>query len=105
HFEGRFGVTPQSEPSWRDANLEGLTALVIDPSATGREIVDEILRQWNIIPVLAADAGTALALIEAAKKRGERYGLMIVDCDAPGGLERMKDIVDDPDLTAVPIVM
>ena len=45
------------------------------------------MRQWNILPDLAADAGTALARIEGAKKRGERYGLMILDCDAPGAAD------------------
>ncbi len=102
HFEARFGLPPELEPSFRDASLAGLTALVVDPSATGREIVDEILRQWNILPDLAADAGTALARIEGAKKRGERYGLMILDCDAPGAAE---ELASNPELTDLPMVM
>src|SRR5258706_15394739 len=98
-FEGRFGLTQEAEPSFRDASLAGLTALVVDPSATGREIVDEILRQWSILPELAPDSSTALARIEGAKKRGTPYALMIVDCDAPGTAE---ELASNPELTDIP---
>jgi CheY-like chemotaxis protein len=105
HFDAHFALTRPDEPAFRDTSLAGVTALVVDTSATGRGIVEGILRQWDIIPVLAAGAGPALALIEEG---GKRYELMIVDCDSAGtagGLELLEEIASDPEFADTPVVM
>ena len=62
----------------------GLRVLVVDDNDTNRRILDETLRQWDLVPTLAADAKAALAALDAATAGPGPFDLLLVDAHMPG---------------------
>jgi signal transduction histidine kinase/DNA-binding response OmpR family regulator len=62
----------------------GLRVLVVDDNETNRRILDETLRQWGLVPTLAADAKAALAVLETSPSGRDRFDLLLVDAHMPG---------------------
>ncbi len=109
HFLARFGVgrvTSASELAGR-VDLSGTRVLVVDDNATNRRILQDLLRQWHMEPILAAGAHQALEELDAACKRGEPLGLVLTDASMPDmdGLELVKQIRQRPHLGRVSIIV
>jgi two-component system sensor histidine kinase/response regulator len=62
----------------------GLRVLVVDDNETNRRILEETLRLWAFVPVLAADGKAALAALDAARLAGTPFDLLLVDVHMPG---------------------
>jgi signal transduction histidine kinase/CheY-like chemotaxis protein len=68
-----------------DANqVAGRRALVVDDNDTNRRILAEVLRGWNVEATMAASGESALQEVEAARERGHRYDILLVDVHMPG---------------------
>jgi CheY-like chemotaxis protein len=79
-FSAEFGVAADatcSEPLSIDP--AGLKVLVVDNHPASRRILEKSLKKWNMIPTLAADGFSALALLER-----QAFDLMVLDVQMPG---------------------
>ena len=86
HFTARFGL--REEPADRLVteelvNLNNLFVLVVDDNDTNRRILEEMLTNWRMKPMVVDGGRTALAAIELAKKAGEGFPVIILDVDMP----------------------
>jgi signal transduction histidine kinase/CheY-like chemotaxis protein len=60
-----------------------LNVLIVDDSATNREILEDVLRGWGMRPT-AVDLGTkALTLMEKAKASGSPFAVVLLDAHMP----------------------
>jgi signal transduction histidine kinase/ligand-binding sensor domain-containing protein/DNA-binding response OmpR family regulator len=59
---------------------EGKRALIVDDNNTNRTILYEQLIQWNMVPVMAADAYEAIAVLE----NDAAFDLILTDMEMPG---------------------
>ncbi len=64
-------------------SLKGVRVLVVDGSATSRQIVDHNLAAWNMQAELAGTAKEGLEILRAAAERGTPYDLVIADLQLP----------------------
>jgi len=64
HFTAALGKA--ADVPANKQSLAGVSVLVVDPSASSRASLGEVLRQFGMKPVLAADASGALAALEGA---------------------------------------
>jgi len=86
----------------RDADLDGVTALVVDDNAPQRTVVSEYLTDWGMDVTTAGSGADALQAMRSAATRGRPFALALLDRDMPGmdGLELTNAIVMEPALTA-----
>jgi CheY-like chemotaxis protein len=110
HFTVRLGL--QAGPvvrlfPERLENLLNLPILVVDDNATNRRILDEMLKNWRMIPTMADSGPSALKILEKAREAGEPYRLLLCDVNMPDmdGFEMVKRIKQHPDLESPTIMM
>jgi PAS domain S-box-containing protein len=102
------GVLTPSRPSAAEqALVRGLPVLVVDDNATNRRILEEVLRNWQMKPTLAAGAGPALELLERAARAGEPFALALIDGHMPemDGFTLAGRIKQRPDLARTVLIM
>jgi signal transduction histidine kinase/CheY-like chemotaxis protein len=71
----------------------GLRVLVVDDNATSRQVLDELLRSWRLLPTVAASAREALERLRVSAG-SESFGLVLLDADLgqTDGLELAAEI-------------
>jgi two-component system, sensor histidine kinase and response regulator len=110
HFTARFGFSVMTAETHATVGMEALRdlrVLVVDDNATNRRILEELLRKWQMKPVLAEGGRQALELLIQAKARGAPFPLVLLDSQMPemdgfGAVERMRQ---DPRLAASAVIM
>jgi PAS domain S-box-containing protein len=80
---------PKSNEATEDRTLRleqlgRMPVLVVDDNPTNRRILKEILTTWRFAPELADGGPAALSLIDDAKRSGNNFALVILDCMMPG---------------------
>ncbi len=87
--------------------LHGLRVLVVDDTATNRQILDEMLRHWHMEPTLARSASAALDLLCASCHAGAPYRLVLTDAHMPDvdGFSMIEIMRQDPVLAATNVIM
>ena len=90
-----------------DVVVAGVRALVVDDNATNREILQRQLQGWNMEVACAADAESALALLERAHTAGEAFQLAVLDMHMPrtDGLQLAGAIRANPALAGTRLVV
>ena len=90
-----------------DVVVARVRALVVDDNATNREILQRQLQGWNMEVACAADAESALALLERAHAAGEAFQLAVLDMHMPrtDGLQLAGAIRANPALAATRLVV
>jgi two-component system sensor histidine kinase/response regulator len=68
----------------KQSELEGVKVLVVDDNATNRSILQATLRLWKMDPVVCSGGMEAILEMENAARKGERFGLVILDGQMPG---------------------
>jgi len=109
HFELSLPVTS------RDALLQyqqtgrvaGMHVLVADDNATNRRLLQEMLNNWKMIPVVVDSGAAALAELERAAANGQPYALAILDVQMPGmdGFELAERILSHPEYVSATVMM
>ena len=91
----------------RPTGLEGLRVLVVDDNATNRRILEEMLASWHMKPTTVSAAAEAIDALHEASAGGERFDVMISDCQMPDvdGFMLAKRIKHDRRIAQTPIVM
>jgi CheY-like chemotaxis protein len=110
HFTVRLGVVrnltaPLSAPE--PANLEGLRVLVVDDNATNRRILQQMLHNWRMKPVVADGGARALTELRRASDEGEPFRLVLLDAMMPemDGFAVAEQIRRQPELAGATIMM
>jgi CheY-like chemotaxis protein len=68
----------------KQSELEGVKVLVVDDNATNRSILQATLRLWKMDPVVCSGGMEGILEMENAARKGERFGLVILDGQMPG---------------------
>ena len=97
----------RSGPNLRSAELESLHVLIVDDNETNRMILDEMLKNWRMVPTLADSGEAALMAMRWARDQGNSFRLVLLDGHMPGmdGFEVARRIKSDPSLAGATIMM
>jgi len=89
------------------ANLEDLRVLVVDDNSTNRCIMEEMLQNWRMRPVLAESGQSALEVMTEAHKSGRPFKLIILDMNMPvmDGFELAEKIRKQEEYSNIPIMI
>ncbi len=107
-FTARFAVAAgASLPPGLDPDLAGQRALVVDDSATQREILERQLRQWGLDVVAVATGPAAMAALREARSAGQPIRLGVIDETMPvtDGFTLARLIKGDPGLASAQLVL
>ncbi len=86
YFTVRMGVSDEDRlPVWAvpSVRLDGKRVLVVDDNATNRLILREMLAEWGMEALVAADGFRAQELLEGEAARGASVDLAILDVQMP----------------------
>ena len=86
HFTARFAageLKPQSTSPALEAELTGLSVLVVDDNKTNRRILCEMTRGWGMRPSAAESGAIALAALETAEEKGDPFRVILIDGNMP----------------------
>jgi signal transduction histidine kinase/CheY-like chemotaxis protein/HPt (histidine-containing phosphotransfer) domain-containing protein len=64
--------------------LDGLRVLIVDDNATNRHILQEMLRNWRMVPTVADGGEAALVELARASESGQDFDLVLLDAIMPG---------------------
>ncbi|MBW3597066.1 MAG: response regulator, partial [Planctomycetes bacterium] len=86
--------------------LRGTPVLIVDDNSANRRILRDMLRHWEMQPVLAANAEQALARLRQGE-HGRRFPLVLLDALMPGmdGFDLAGRIQSDPQLSTSTVLM
>ncbi len=89
------------------SDLHEQNILVVDDNATNRQLLDQLLTQWQVKHELTDSGETALAAMKVAVETGRPYSITIIDITMPGmdGIELGSRIKKDHRLTDTHLVM
>jgi PAS domain S-box-containing protein len=95
-FTARLGIQPDQSAHAVAAspNLQNLRALIVDDNDSALEIMSGILKSFHLEVSVASSSEAGIAELEAAKKRGAPYHLVLLDWKMPcvDGLEAVRRI-------------
>ena len=106
-FTGSFQLSSAEPERQQIEALRGVPILVVDDNETNRFILEEILKLWNMRPVLAESAAEALREMNRAADDLRPYGIALLDCMMPemDGFELAEKITQQPKLQGCRMVM
>lgn len=80
----RVSEAVQSQYTERSlVSLEGLRVLVVDDNETNRVILQELLTNWKMTPVLAESGPQALEMLAQSSRDSRPIGLVLLDAHMP----------------------
>ena len=102
-----LATTPADGSRAESGELAGVRVLIVDDNGTNRRILEELTRQWSMLPASAASAADGLAELARAVSDGRPYGLVLLDEEMPGmhGLGMVEVMKSDASLTGTAIMM
>ncbi|WP_395751739.1 response regulator [Prosthecobacter sp.] len=85
HFTALFDLGTQKPDAARllPERLRDFKVLVVDDNATNRTILEEMLKTWELRPILAASGAEALGILEEAQREARPIPLMLLDYMMP----------------------
>jgi PAS domain S-box-containing protein len=106
HF-GRPGSTTKKSPDAEPVKLRDLPVLVVDDNATNRKILEEMIANWRMKPVAAANGPAAMEALQRAHKNGTPFRLVLLDGHMPGmdGFEVAARVKQDPQLHGAEVIL
>jgi len=94
-------------PRAERADLDGVSALIVDDNATNRRILEEIMLNWGMLPTGVDGGDAALREMDLALQRGAPFRLVLLDFQMPGmdGFQLAERIKNDPKQRSSTIMM
>jgi PAS domain S-box-containing protein len=85
HFTARLGHgQAQAAVGRQQATLlRGVRALIVDDNSTNRRMLHDVLRQWEMTPVVVASGMAALVAMEEAYRANRPFPLVLLDVQMP----------------------
>ena len=107
HFTTKFGRADASAVAGPAKMLSRMSVLVVDDNQTNRRILQEILARWNMRPVTADSAKSAMAAIEAGLAWKDPFALALLDGHMPeiDGFMLAEQIARDPRLAGMKLIL
>ena len=110
HFTVKFEVAEGEvggQAPVRPAVMQGTRVLVVDDNAANRQILEEVLRSWAMVPVGVPGGEEALKALRDAQTAAPPYRLVPTDAQMPGmsGFGLAERIRDDPELGGTVVMM
>jgi PAS domain S-box-containing protein len=109
HFVARFALHRGSAETVASPAFEprSLRALVVDDNTTNRQILVEILENWQMFVTGAESASTAMALLHEAAGAGRPFHLVLTDALMPDvdGVSLAAEIAGDRQLHGVKVML
>ncbi len=87
HFTARFAaaeVKAQPAAPALEAELQGLSVLVVDDNETNRRILCGMTRGWGMRPCAVESGVMAIAALETAQQEKDPFRLLLIDGHMPG---------------------
>ena len=87
HFTACFGVgrAHALQPSpLRDAQVDGLSMLVVDDNATSRRLMEDMLKNWGMTLRFADGGRAAMELLTETQRAGAKFDVVLLDAKMPG---------------------
>ncbi|MFQ6038872.1 MAG: ATP-binding protein, partial [Candidatus Aminicenantales bacterium] len=87
HFTVNLGRDRDGEStraSEEAANFQGASVLVVEDNGSTQQVLEEMLSEWKLKPVLSTCAEEALTLIDRAERDGTSFAAYIIDAYLPG---------------------
>ena len=87
--------------------LRGRRLLVVDDSATQREALGEMAREWGLVLSVAESGERALELLRRAATGGEPFAVALVDTHLPGmdGFALVEAIMNEPHIDGTALIL
>jgi CheY-like chemotaxis protein len=112
----KFSFTIHLEPAPDDIEeragrgtvfVGGTRVLVVDDNETNRMILNEMLSNWGMIPVLADSGDQAIAELRGAHRHGMPFGLIVSDVNMPemSGYDFVQQVRDGSESAETPIII
>jgi two-component system, sensor histidine kinase and response regulator len=110
HFTCKFQMGTAADSHGKEATrnaLSGLNVLVVDNNPVSYQIFAEMLTNWRMNPVRADGGASALDHLEAAKKAGQPFPLVLLDALMPevDGFQVLQRIHSNPGLAGAVIML
>ncbi|HEX9903318.1 MAG TPA: two-component regulator propeller domain-containing protein [Acidobacteriota bacterium] len=110
HFTIPLDLSLSQEPELRPVefkDIKDLPVLVVDDNATNRQILQEMLLNWQMAPSLVENGKKALALLENACALGQAFPLILLDANMPemDGFTFAQIVKQDPRFSGILIMM
>ena len=102
------GVSVEPLASYQHSGrVAGMPVLVADDNATNRKLLQEILRNWKMLPTAVESGEQALVELELAARKGTPYALALLDIQMPrmDGFELAEKIRSHPDYVGATVMM
>ncbi|BBD07393.1 PAS domain S-box protein [Desulfovibrio ferrophilus] len=108
-FTARFGLGKEGRERRNQSvgDLRGMRVLVVDDSATSRDILSDHLSSFSFEVDVAVDGETGLVMLDRAADEGKPYELVIMDWKMPGidGIEASRRVKKDDHLPKTPVII
>jgi len=111
HFQVLLQPAQDAEVETQPAPMRtfhaGSRVLVVDDNATNRKLLERLLLQWELIPVLAQGGDEAIRMIKEFRVKGQMFSAMILDQEMPGlgGIELVEMLRKGPALPSLPVIL
>jgi two-component system, sensor histidine kinase and response regulator len=110
HFNVRMQVPRESHEKAESrlrVEWEGLPVLAVDDNLTNRRILQEMLANLGMKPMLAENADAALVALREAHRAKQQLRLVLIDAHMPekDGFSLAERIISHPEFRSVPIIM
>ena len=113
HFTVTFAKPPATGPAGRpdgepaSTPLAGVRLLLVDDTATQREILSQQFRHWGLVVAQATSGTEALARLRQAADEGHPYPLAVLDMELAGedGLTLAQNIKGEAPLASTRLVL
>jgi PAS domain S-box-containing protein len=111
HFTARFALPQRMGDNAIEfaapVKLRDLPVLVVDDNRTNRQILEEMIGNWRMKPVVAENGREALELLKRACTDGNPFRLVLLDAHMPelDGFEVAARIKQDPRLRAAAVIL
>jgi PAS domain S-box-containing protein len=110
HFTAQFrlqNASAKKPPDVSSVTLQDLPVLVVDDNATNRRILEEMITNWRMKPVAAANGAAALKAMKRARTNGNPFRVVLIDGHMPemDGFEVVARMKKDPHLRHATVIL
>jgi PAS domain S-box-containing protein len=101
------GAEVEIQPASTRTFHSGSRVLVVDDNATNRKLLERLLLQWELIPVLTQGGDEAIRRIKESWAKEQKFSAMILDQEMPrlGGIELVEMLQKGSVLPPPPVIL